>query len=37
MVTVKLDVCFDSGQFVGDAKNIQDQCAEVIFTRQKVC
>ena len=31
MVTVKLEVCFDSGQFAGGAKNLQDQCAKVIY------
>ena len=30
MVTGKLKICFDSGQFVGGAKNLQDQCAAVI-------
>ena len=35
MVTVKLEICFDSGQFVGGAKNLQDQYA-VKFTSQKV-
>ena len=31
MVTVKLEIFFDSGQFVGGAENIQDQCAVVIY------
>ena len=31
MATVKLEICFDSGQFVGGAKNLQDQCAVVIY------
>ena len=31
MVTVKLEICFDRGQFVGGAKNLQDQCAVVIY------
>ena len=31
MATVKLKICFDSGQFVGGAKNLQDQCAVVIY------
>ena len=31
MVTVKLKICFDSGQFVGGATNLQDQCAIVIY------
>ena len=31
MVTVKLEICFDSGQFVAGAKNLQDQCAIVIY------
>ena len=31
MATVKLEFCFDSGQFVGGAKNLQDQCAVVIY------
>ena len=31
MVTVKLNICFDSGQLAGGAKNIQDQCAVVIY------
>ena len=30
MATVKLEICFNSGQFVGGAKNLQDQCAVVI-------
>ena len=31
VATVKLEICFDSGQFVDSAKNLQDQCAEVIY------
>ena len=31
MVTVKSEICFDSGQLVGDAKHLQDQCAVVIY------
>ena len=31
MATAKLEICFDSGQFVGGAKNLQDQCAVVIY------
>ena len=31
MATVKLEICFDSGQFVGGAKYLQDQCAVVIY------
>ena len=31
MATVKLEICFDSGQFVGGAENLQDQCAVVIY------
>ena len=31
MATVKLEICFDSGQFVGGAKNLQDQSAVVIY------
>ena len=31
MATVKLEICFDSGQFVGGAKTVQDQCAVVIY------
>ena len=31
MATVKLEICFDSGQFVGGAKNLQDQYAIVIY------
>ena len=31
MVTGKLKICFDSGQFVGGAKNLQDQCAAAIY------
>ena len=27
MVTVKSEICFGSGQFVGGAKNLLDQCA----------
>ena len=30
MDTFKLEICFDSGQFVGGAKNLQDQCAVVV-------
>ena len=29
MATVKLEICFDSGQFVVGAKNLQDQYATV--------
>ena len=32
MVTIILEIiCFDSRQFVGAAKNLQDQCAVVIY------
>ena len=31
MVTVKTEMRFDSGQFAGGAKNLQDQCAAVIY------
>ena len=31
MATVKLEICFDSRQVVGGAKNLQDQCAVVIY------
>ena len=31
VVTVKLEILFDSGQFAGGAKNLQDQCALVIY------
>ena len=31
MVTVKSEICFDSDQFVGGAKNLRDQCAIVIY------
>ena len=31
MATVKSEVCFDSGQFVGGAKNVQDQFSAVIY------
>ena len=31
MVTVKLEICFDSGQHASGAKNLQDQCAVVIY------
>ena len=31
MITDKLETCFDSGQFVGDAKNLKDQRAVVIY------
>ena len=31
MATIKLEICFDSGQFVGGAKNLQDECAVVIY------
>ena len=30
MVPVKLEICFDNGQFAGDIKNLQDQWAVVI-------
>ena len=32
MVTVKLEICFESGQFVGGAKNLHDQSAIVIYS-----
>ena len=32
MATVKLEICFDSGQFDGNAKSLQDQCAVVIYS-----
>ena len=32
MATVKLKICSDIGQFVGSAKNLLDQCAEVIYS-----
>ena len=35
MVTVKSEVCFDSGQFAGGTKNLQDQCV-VVISHQKV-
>ena len=31
MATVKLEICFDSGRFVGGAKNLQGQWAVVIY------
>ena len=31
MATVKLEICFNSGQFVGGAKNLQDQSAAVLY------
>ena len=31
MVNVELEICFDSGQFAGGNKNLQDQCALVIY------
>ena len=31
MATVKLEICFDCGQFFGGAKNLPDQCAVVIY------
>ena len=31
MVTVKTEMRFDTGQFAGGAKNLQDQCAAVIY------
>ena len=31
MSTVKLKICFDSGQFAGDVRNLQDQCVVVIY------
>ena len=36
MATAKLEICFDSGQFVDDTKNLQDQCAEVIYAPQSL-
>ena len=30
MITVKLKICFDSGQFVGGAKNLKDQFVQYI-------
>ena len=30
MVTITSEICFDRGQFVGGAKNLQDRCAVVI-------
>ena len=35
MATAKLEICFDSGQFVGGAKNLQDQCVVVIYLPKK--
>ena len=35
MVTVKSEVCFDSGQCAGGTKNLQDQCV-VVISHQKV-
>ena len=35
-VTVKSEICFDRGQFAGGAKNLQDQCAGVIYP-PKIC
>ena len=32
MVTVNSEICFDGGQFVSGAKNLQDQCAVVIYS-----
>ena len=32
IVSVKSETCFDSGQFVGGAKNLQDHCAVEIYT-----
>ena len=31
MPTVKLEICFDCGQFVDGAKNLPDQLAAVIY------
>ena len=36
MVTVKSEICFDSGQSAGGAKNLQDQCAVVITAKKFV-
>ena len=33
MVTVKLEIFFDSGHFAGDAKNLQDECAVVVYPK----
>ena len=35
MVTVKLEICFDSGQFTGGTKKIPDQCVVVIYPPKK--
>ena len=32
MVIVKSEICFNSGGFAVDAKNLQDQCVEVIYS-----
>ena len=34
MFTVKLKICFDSGQFAGGAKNLQDQRMKVIYPQK---
>ena len=36
MATVKLEICFDSGQFVGCAKYLQDQCAVVMYLQKSL-
>ena len=36
MATVKLEICFDNGQFVGGAKNLQDQCGVVIYPPKRL-
>ena len=36
MVTVKLEFCFDTSQFAGGTKNLQDQWAVVILPAKKL-
>ena len=36
MVTAELEICFDSGQFAGGAKNLQNQCTVVIYPRKSL-
>ena len=35
MITVKLEICFDSGRFAGGVKNLQDQWTVVILPAKK--
>ena len=37
MVTIESEIRFGSGQFVGGAKNLQDQCSAVVICSPKIC